>query len=239
MKERPILFSGPMIRAILAGEKTQTRRVVKPQQSTPRVPPLTMEPYMWGGEQELDDHGLPCWIGEHPDYPTGQKWFSCPYGGVGDRLWVRETWGSADRYYQSHQNDTPRVVAYAADRQAIRWDAQSPKAVPDWDLTQWNWDVMKWRPSIFMPRAFSRLTLEIEAVRVERLQDISEKDAEAEGMDLPDCSYISRCNRTSCPRHRTGAYRYAFAAAWDTINGKRAAWVSNPWVWVVGFRKVL
>lgn len=215
-KERPILFSGPMVRAILSGQKTQTRRVISPQPHAG----VRRSPFVGSGWE--DGHGYE---------------LRCPW--LVDRLWAREKWGSADRYYQCHENDTASVVAYAADRQAIRWQASPPSAIPDYDIAQWNWDVMKWKPSIHMPRWASRISLEVVGVRVQRLQDISEEDAKAEGIALPDCSYMGRCNSTSCPRHRVDAYRYAFAELWDKINGKRYPWDSNPWVWVISFRRVI
>lgn len=169
--ERPILFNGAMVRAILAGRKTQTRRVMK-------------------GDAALLDAIL-------PDYAA-----RCRYGQPGDRLWVRETlrrWGS-------------QWVAYDA--------GNTPTTDPN-VLWRWRGDRC---PSIHMPRALSRITLEITAVRVERLQDISEADAESEGVD-----YIPAAPaRTS--------HRAAFAGLWDGINGKTYPWASNPWVWVVEFK---
>lgn len=202
MAERPILFSGPMVRAILDGKKTQTRRVVKPTMTAPRIAPLRMEPWIdeFSGAQETDDRGLPCWLGFHPDYPGDAKWFSCPYGREGDRLWVRETW-ACDEYGRRHQSQG--MVYYRA-------DAESMGA---------------WRPSIHMPRWASRITLEITAVRVEPLQNIGEMDAMHEGCKLP----------TNSPRN----YRRAFRALWNDINEKHGyGWDSNPWVWVVSFRRV-
>jgi hypothetical protein len=199
---RPILFSAPMVRALLDGTKTQTRRVVKPTQSTPKVAPLTMEPWlieMNDGtfEHEVDDRGLPCWLGTHPDYPGDAKWFSCPYGAPGDLLWVRETWAQNTIGGES-------FVFYRADS-----DAAGP-----------------WRPSIFMPRHVSRLTLRITEVRVERLQEISEDDARAEGVREDEV--------LSLPMS-PGAAAAAYSALWDSINGKAHPWDSNPWVWVVKF----
>ena len=104
------------------------------------------------------------------------------YGSLGDRLWVRETWGDADHYYQDHSNDCPGVVAYAADRTAIQFDAVKPTPVAASDMATWNWDKMKWAPSIHMPRWASRIDLEIIEVRIQRLQEITEDDAIAEGM---------------------------------------------------------
>lgn len=188
MTERPILFSGPMVRAILAGRKTQTRRLVKPQP-----------------EQGIWKCGRSCLaLGNAPPPPDGyERW--CPYGLPGDRLWVRECWrelGSgqgADGKIPTY----PVPVGYAADR-----GYSGP-----------------WRPSIHMPRWASRLTLEVVGVRVERLHDISEADAQAEG-----CAPMLT--------HADPSAREQFESLWDSINGKRATWASNPWVWVVTFRRL-
>lgn len=211
MKEKPVLFSGPMIRAILEGKKTQTRRIVLPSQTKPRVPPLTMEPWIIDGMQEVDDDGLPCWVGTHPDYPTGDKWFSCPYGGVGWRLWARETF---TRLWFSGEDDWQTFYRADDNLDCIREAAAG-----------------QWKPSIFMPRALSRIDLEVLSVRVERLHDISDADI---------CAELGHPSEWPGP----GAEPYqrdlrgAFAALWDAINGKRAPWSSNAWVWVVSFRRV-
>lgn len=147
-----------------------------------------------------------------------------PLGQIGDRLWVRETWGSADHYYQDHENDAPSVVAYAADQSAIQFHAKTPRPIPSWDIAQWNWDQMKWKPSIFMPRWASRITLEVVDVRVERLRDITNDDARLEGVSAPPKQQATHVDQ--------------FAELWDSINGKRAPWASNPYVWRVEFRKV-
>lgn len=201
MKERPILFSGPMVRAILDGRKTQTRRVIKPQ------PHAAADAFAWVAR------------GKHSRW-TAQKdgkaiglWFLCPYGGPGDRLWVRETWCE-------FIDDQGRAVACAADG----W-AECP-AEDD-----------RWRPSIFMPRWASRITLEITGVRVERVQDVSETDAWAEGISIAK-------EQTWRPLGSKEPYQpyppqMAFGALWDEINAKRGySWESNPWVWVVEFKKL-
>jgi hypothetical protein len=182
VKERPILFSGPMVRAILAWTKTQTRRVVR------------------GDFTLVDD-----WPHRLIGGDGHEVALACPYGVPGDRLWVRETWRSDD-----FAPDDPSRTIYRADG-------------PD-DLIRETRGIIRWRPSIFLPRYRSRLTLEVTAVRVERLQDISEEDAEAEGaFALGDAA----CS-----------HREWFMGGWDSINGKRAPWASNPWVWVVTFRRL-
>jgi hypothetical protein len=204
-----------MIRALLRDEnpKTQTRRIVKPQ---PRdvIHSHGFDGDKWGYLQQtgfaIDDHA------EH--------WVRCPYGAPGDRLWVRETWCPADCMY-GRECDPPQTIGYPADKSAVVFDDScKPHAVPSWDLAQWNWDSLKGKPSIHMPRWASRITLEVTGVRVERLQAITEEDAEAEGaFALGDIA----CS-----------HREWFRGLWDSINAERAPWTSNPWVWVVEFKRL-
>ena len=173
MKERPILFSGPMVRAILDGKKTMTRRVVKPQPVSP--PPL-----------------LECYR---------------RYGEPGDRLWVRETFRPYDGEDDSECGR--RSIEYRADH------PDSPR-----------YKDMPWRPSIFMGRKESRITLEIVSVRLEKLQEITEADCIREGIEE------NFDGDTFYPRG------YYFKELWDSINGKKYPWESNPWVWVIEFKKL-
>lgn len=202
MKERPILFSGPMVRAILVGRKTQTRRVVKPQ------PTGTVR---WRcGLNAIDGRLGGAW-------EDAARVFGCPYGAPGDRLWVRETFC----YEWDERNNRwpdPPTYLYRADNHDVYNINDSDKS--------------PWTPSIHMPRAASRLTLEVLNVRVERLQDISERDCVAEGIEsddyppAPDSDYMFD-------------YRAAYSQLWNSINAKRAPWASNPWVWVIEFRRDL
>ncbi|MBY0438575.1 MAG: hypothetical protein K2W80_10315 [Burkholderiales bacterium] len=204
-RERPIIFSAPMVRAILNGSKTQTRRIVKPQ------------PVIRDGE--------PVWpIGTKR--PRGRGFEDCPYGQPGDRLWVRETHGVADRWLHDCETNPPRCIAYRADLSARNFD---PPYVPN--TASWGWAGMKWRPSIHMPRWASRITLEVTGVRVERLQDISEADAIAEGVVQAPYGWWSGFPGSSSPTAK-GAY----ALLWDSINGP-GSWDANPWVWVVEFKR--
>lgn len=185
MKERPILFSAPMVRAILEGRKTMTRRVATKIKA----------PKVWTMPKGIDSfwNVNPCWR-ETP----GEL---CPYGQPGDRLWVRETWTNESGYTKD--------VCYRAS--ALPFIA----------------DGIKWKPSIFMPRAFSRITLEITNVRVERLNDISEEYAKGEGAD--GLKYSGQ-GFEHC------IYREAFRTLWDSINGP-GSWDANPLVWVVEFKR--
>lgn len=202
MTERPILFSAPMIRALLAGTKTQTRRLVTvPWQGGRRA--LPFEPY-W-----VEEDGRLLFSDESGEY---RPWIDCahPYGVVGDKLWVRETW-------QTSGNHESALAATGRDsHEGPCFTFAADRVKPG----------RGWRPSIFMPRGASRITLEITSVRVQRLQRITEEDAKAEGV-TPDADCIA--NRCARP-HWDG-----YMDLWDSINGKRAPWKTNPWVWVIGF----
>ena len=215
-KERPILFSGEMVRAILEGRKTQTRRVVKlgdPDYSNCRYIPHNSE-MVWRFDYSL--HG------------GGTSWedHNCPYGQPGDRLWVREAWAKSVRDPEgpSWDDDADHEnfdILYRATDEGYEWtDAVGdPVSAP-------------WKPSIHMPRWASRLTLEVTGVRVERLQEIKRRDAIAEGVDDNDSINVGR-------KIANEKVRMRFAILWDSINSKRGYdWDSNPWVWVVEFKTV-
>ena len=202
MKGRPILFSAPMVRAILDGTKTQTRRVVK----RPKHVPLD---YVLNPRLLVD--AFKTWWGEPNGLSVG---FSqcCPFGKPGDRLWVRETHVAFDERTPENTGE----VFYRADDEYERLN-------------------FRWTPSIFMPRRHSRITLEVAGVRVERLQDISEADAQAEGVarDTEPCDHPRHsCAEVGClgPTHRA-----SFGLLWMEINGANS-WRENPWVWVVEFK---
>ncbi len=209
--ERPILFSGAMVRAILEGRKSQTRRLVNPQPNS-------------GPDGEMVDLGGLFGLS---DGCLSGEWF-CPYGEPGDRLWVRENgWQRPER--------TPKMMRDGADTwEPYYYDADGEQGH---DLKAWGF---KRRPSIFMPRWACRLVLEVTAVRVERLQAISGKDIIAEGAVL-------RVHHDQFGHNPISAFdgkvyldlKSLWAAGWDLINAKRAPWSSNPWVWVVEFRRVL
>ena len=210
MKERPILFSAPMVRAILAGTKTQTRRVVKPQ-------PVELPDFNRGRmSYNVRGNVYRAWNPAVMDP-------SCPYGQTGDRLWVRETFMDLRGTGVEHRPD-PRGplqrYAYAADHQPGSFGDEARKSYG-----------LKWKPSIHMPRWASRITLEITGVRVERLQDISEADAQAEGCSL-ECMTPTGDDSGSAI-YGPGGY----LALWESINGA-GSWDVNPWVWVVEFKRV-
>ena len=213
MKERPILFSGPMVRAILDGRKTMTRRVVKPQPHE-GVDAVECQDQIIVGMNVPDQSGFAMMRGGVIESEA----IRCPYGEPGDRLWVREThkgWLT----YQGQQ-----VVQYAASG-TKQYHVDRPEGHPEGGMLNGECCADKWRPSIHMPRWASRINLEITGVRVERLQDITDADALAEGACHPD------------PRAKDGCYRSAFEGLWESINGA-ASWDANPFVWVVEFRSV-
>ena len=208
MRERPLLFSGPMIRALLAGRKTITRRIVTvPWKGSRRA--LPYEPYFVESDGKLmvdddafDDGGGTGWR-EYAEYVGTYR--------PGDRLWVRETF-AANVPGCEHQGG----YAYRADHNDPRGDGPA--------------NPMRWTPSIFMPRKASRLTLQVTGVRVERLQQITEDGARAEGVPGDTVWGEWMAGR---PSHKA-----AFVHLWDEINGHRAGWCDNPWVWVVEFQRL-
>ena len=212
MTERPILFSGPMVRAILDGRKTQTRRVCKPQ------------PHSVGDHFATRQHGH-LRIRRHDE----DKWHEipCPYGQPGDRLWVRETWAQT-----VNVNNLPvwpdRPNIWVSDGHSYG-EAIIYRADGDWEWCDddgFHTERSYWKPSIHMPRKFCRLVLEAKAVRVERLQDISEADATKEGLP-PDEEPVGIA---------TWKPQAWFRTVWDQLNEKRGhGWDTNPWVWVIEF----
>jgi hypothetical protein len=212
MAERPILFSAPMVRAILSGAKTQTRRVVK------HVPMLG-EPLRWCASAAAQEPG---WVHIVGDY----RRFS-PYGEPGDKLWVRETWRAWER-----NSDCLDHIWFRADDAKI----PIPCTQEAGDFVVGNFD--RWHPSIHMPRWASRITLEVTGVRVERLTAISEEDARAEG--APTGQMMPMLVNGEKATGMIMDPRRAFAALWDSINGKRegCSWEANPFCWVISFKRV-
>lgn len=210
-----IIFNGEMVRAILDGRKTQTRRVVKP--------PL-----------HCRSTGCELTPGELSDREVNSVDTLCPYGGPGDRLWVRETFA---RFEQ--------ITVYRA-------DCLNGNGVEDADSMRCRLDYkVKWRPSIFMPKWASRITLEIVSVRVERVQDITDDDAKAEGIEgrfHPDDPHLWTWKdyTTSAwapqPRFHYGSSVTpvsTYEGLWDSINAKRGfGWATNPWIWRIEFKRI-
>lgn len=208
---RPIIFSARMVRAILAGAKTQTRRIVTPQDAVEEPTESDPHPFLHN-PRALH----PC------DYSCGGL---APYAEVGDRLWVRETW----RVHDLSEQD----IAYRADGAVRRF-------LSDGDAAWWKqWGAKstgpkgdRWCPAIYMKPWSARLHLDVTSVRVERLQALTEHDAIAEGVTMPDLDAVG-CENGPPP----DLARRRYATLWDELNFERAPWSSNPWVWVVSFKR--
>ena len=213
MKERPILFSGEMVRAILDGRKTQTRRKMKPRPPSGAPDRVTCLPldgdieyFLFRAQDGTVCHGL---TGNVKIKGKNTCHWKCPYGFIGDRLWVRETFrvcGGTEKYP----------------------DYRATTCVPSPNDN--------WIPSIHMSRKYSRITLEIVNVRVERLHDISEEDAKAEG-----ASKLVRIDQNlvrGSAMDVQGSHHNGFEYLWSSIN-RPGSWEKNPWVWVVEFKRIV
>lgn len=213
-REKPIIFSGPMVRSILEGRKRQTRRIITPQFGK-----------TWGQGVRLGDDAYSV----HVDIqePNGEwKWLRCPYGKPGDRLWVRETWANIT------SRDATECIAYRADRsgrEVLRdYGGEGDFVGLGKPCEPWIEDGTRWKPSIHMPRKYARIFLRLTDVRVERLNEISEADAIAEGVGTlvdPDLLGTSKSIKSAC-----------FATLWDSLHGA-GSWSANPWVWVISFQR--
>ncbi|KGH29255.1 hypothetical protein [Comamonas thiooxydans] len=210
MKETGLMFKAPLVRAILSGQKTQTRRICK-------LETVTDDTFMGGHYLKLKD-GMNLAIGSENVH------IACPTGGPGDRIYVRETWQGPlmsakeweDHYFSKADElpskfKTPAYCKYAADGGA-----------PPEFMTMDDDIVARWKPSIHMPKWAARIWLEISSVRVERLQSISRGDAMAEGCPFPNMA------DGEDPRDW-------FAEVWKSTGGD---WAANPWVWVIDFKRI-
>lgn len=230
MRERPILFSGEMVRAILAGEKTQTRRVATKDPSTKSIE--------WVEDAETLPAGdLYTGWAKHCGAPVCIP-LKCPHGFPGDVLWIRETWAR----HTLCGSDPAEFIVMKADGSSWQCKNDGPPDRCCHKMDYPDWGVSRWRPSIHMPRWASRLSLLITDIRVERVQEISEEDAVAEGVDgdpLPELSSdeIELLDYPLWDEARPAASR--FSLLWDSINGKRGfGWEKNSWVWCVSFEPI-
>jgi len=209
-RERPILFSGEMVRALLAGRKTVTRRLLNP-----RMCLVVDGDEDTGRVVEQSNHDFGALAAEYAD---------CPYGEIGSRLWVRESFNVSGLGWMMKPSEAARIASPDAWRYAAT------------DEGSWTHG---WRPGIHMPRAASRLTLEVTGVRVERLHKITDDDARAEGV-RPFFESFPMFARDQClttgERAEDAEHRAGFAVLWDELNADRANWKSNPLVWRVAFR---
>ncbi|WP_408592072.1 hypothetical protein ACIPCF_08120 [Paracoccus marcusii] len=212
MADRPILFSGPMIRALLEGKKTQTRRVIEPCEPAPLV---------WRGDKPAPNCIMVKVPARHGGFMAGPT-FNPRYA-TGDRLWVRERFAISG-------------IGWGKKPSEARGGKVHHHADPEHG---WHDYWGSWRPSIHMPRWASRLTLIVTDVRVQRLQDISEADAQAEGIERMKTGRGYYDPTVSKAMVRAGVWHskasQAFEALWDSLNADRAPWASNPWVCAVSF----
>jgi len=209
MTERPILFNGEMVRAILSGQKTVTRRACKPQ------------PSAHAHTKAADGTPMGSW------WETGKNINRCPYGQPGERLWVRESFTDLRGTGIEHRPDP------AGPLQRYAFAADSPPGSHS-DEVRKDYGI-KWKPSIHMPRSACRILLEITAVRVERLQDISEEQARAEGITDGGCHNCGNHEPCGCECPTPSAVD-SFVHLWNSTGGD---WDANPWVWVVEFKRVM
>jgi len=228
MSEKPILFSAEMVRAILEGRKTQTRLVIKPQ---PKVVHALCNDYS---------------IETNCIFENSNDWrIHCPYGRPGDRLWVRETHYRFGHWVKNGYTPAGRQrYKFVPDSDDVLYFDNEPIIEKRRGKNIHGWYK---RPSIFMPQWASRINLLVKDIRVERVQDISDDDAFAEGIDYRKCK--SYCTPEDLQNNlRNGHlcwtnhvdYRSGFCLLWDSINAKRGySWESNPWVWVVEFEEYI
>jgi hypothetical protein len=226
MKEKPIIFSTPMVRAILAGRKTQTRRIMN---FCKKIEPENYSDVEFTRFQHYADSSY------RAIFNTDEHPFSiiCPYGKVGNILWVRETWNTLTEYVEKPDYSVMSIrdFVYKADDDRID----------------------KWKPSIFMPKAACRIKLQVTNIRVERVQDISKEDAIAEGIEStgtgetgsPVCyrNYLSKGAKFfhSFVKGKDDYHRWtaidSYKTLWESINGE-GSWDKNPWVWCLSFKKI-
>jgi hypothetical protein len=227
-RERPILFSGPMVRALLDGRKTQTRRAV-------RGAPVHVLPFIGRDDRPTGEFGLCLTYDRVID-----RHILCPYGQPGDRLWVREAWVHYQTVNHRRRPDggsfaeaSDGLAGYRADGHDTTEDFRNHiRLMSGVDLEAIEINGDRWRPSIHMPRWASRITLEVTEVRVQRLNDIDDSDAMAEGIGL--ARGVGWCIDGEEDSFTTA--RLAYRALWERINGP-ASWDANPWVWAVSFRR--
>lgn len=221
VKERPILFSAPMVRALLDGSKTQTRRIIKHNGASG----FSVD---FQKTQTFQDKLTP----------------RCPHGQPGDRLWVRETWGVVSNTWDGDGNLAdwiPDRPATAIHEMRFGQGYYSGHAIYAADGSyEWAGDDdgggeprSAWHPSIHMPRAAGRILLEIVSVRVERLNDCSEADARAEGA----AGYEEGVDAPPPDDDAVWSYQASYRRLWESINGA-GSWSANPWVWVIEFKRV-
>ncbi len=226
-KDKPIIFAAESVRAILAGRKTQTRRVVKwkPREDGLNLEFSGLEAGCYSSNNPNSGYVLrsrgegSCWNDRTwPAYP--------PHGGVGSKVWVKESW--------SH--DAPDIETCRSAHEDAMGSSGSSTYGPYYRATEVSPDTLRWMTPLYMPRWASRITLEVTEVRVQRLTDISQDDARAEGVEfgtMQDAIVNGVLGRVAFFNARD-----AFAYRWQAINGKTAPWSTSPWVWCISFRRI-
>lgn len=217
MKEHPILFSTPMVQAILAGKKTQTRRIVK---------------------HHLDDRGVRTFNKPFEDWHGREV--KCPYGNIGDRLWVRERFYPYDWTEEGGiRKDESGFLYYSDTCDPRPFGMEDETCVHEFGDNKKDWP--SWKPSIHMPRTACRINIEITNIRVERLQDISNDDAKSEGakdhLNSSDLNLMSGIDKDYKLPSPFGEHQFGFMALWCKINGVES-WIENPFVWVIQFKRI-
>ena len=250
MTERGMIFNAEMVRAILDGRKTQTRRIMKVQPESNQLGLLLITDstkhsdigkYHWAESNATGNH-------------VRSKLFSCPFGAVGDRIWVRETWailGNEDgccidweeKLCKADERSAARIYRASCEQRPGNYGLWSIPDDADWKPHTKDYQYEgAWRPSIHMPRWASRILLEITDVRVERLNAISEEDARAEGVGIalwfaaigvPESEWTSLGKQGAMQ----ASHINKFATLWESIYGAES-WKANPWVWVIEFKRV-
>lgn len=229
MRERPILFNADMVRAVLDGRKTQTRRIIQSAAKNMQARGHEVISHRAAGDKWYGDYvySMRDRSGVWQDFTNDQFLAKCPFGVVGDRLWVRETW----------MPDAPRdgswgdVEFYGCKGSPLSMIPERYRK-PEHCIHRASWDgseMVGWTPSIHMPRWASRITLEVTGVRVERLNSMTEKDALAEGC-LGGHDSIPGYQYSATPHEH-------FHHVWQSIYGADS-WQANPWVWVIEFKRV-
>ncbi|HIG6468360.1 hypothetical protein ABN199_18200 [Klebsiella pneumoniae] len=235
MKERGMIFNGEMVRAILDGRKTQTRRPIKWKQTR----------FTEIGEREDGSK----WPWSEDAEHACDFWHPCPFGAVGDRIWVRETWATLgnedgccidweDNLCKGDERSAARIYRASCEQRPGDYGLWS---IPDdayWKPhTKEHKFEGAWRPSIHMPRWASRILLEITDVRVERLNAISEEDATAEGVPPAGSLLPDYPGTFLTPKGDFATAKVAFQRLWESIYGEES-WKANGWVWVISFKRV-